>query len=187
MKMWDISYPFIAERRDAFPSPQGPRDCSRTEGTKFLPLGNLSVRGGCISLCTLTRGSVRPVSQHVFNVSGNSHNKQTRTHVGAYLIPQTSLSTGDTCFEKPEAQIIVRYECEVFGKLWTIHYFWCNRQTCSVHAVQIVVSRWYSAECRPSVGKSDTFDKLGLICAARLMSLFSHKPSIARHHLREKA
>ena len=42
-------------------------------------------------------------------------------------------------------------------------------------------------QCRPTVGKSDTFDKLGLICAARLMSLFSHKPSIARHHLREKA
>ena len=119
--MWDILYPFIAERRDVFPSPQGPRDCSRTEGTKFLPLGNLSVRGGCISLCTLTRGSVRPVSQHVFNVSGNSHNKQTRKHVGAYSVPQTSLSTGDTCFEKPEAQIIVTgwyWECAV----WSVRY-----------------------------------------------------------------
>ena len=82
-------------------------------------------------------------------------------------------------------------QCEVFLRILNYSVLLVQKRDlftaqCMQRELLLAGDSWM-VHCRPAVGKSDTFDKLGLICAARLMSLFSHKPSIARHHLREKA
>ena len=50
-----------------------------------------------------------------------------------------------------------------FVSFWNIFFGVVHRRVDA--AAQVVVSRWSRLQCRPTPGKSDTFDKLGLICA----------------------
>ena len=61
-----LLYPYTAERRDVLgnTSPEAREISQGPRGAKSTPEGNLEGRGGCISQCIPTRGSVRPFSQH---------------------------------------------------------------------------------------------------------------------------
>ena len=55
---------FCTPRPERFPEGEARGKSRGPRGAKSPPEGNLKGRGGCISQCIPTRGSVRPFSQH---------------------------------------------------------------------------------------------------------------------------